>query len=290
MGTDKIMGGKICLVSGATAGLGQAAALGLARMGATVIILGRNPQKIAATLALLQQEAANVQVTGFQADLSSQAEICRVAAEINARYPIIDVLVNNVGATTMRYQTSVDGLEMTWALNYLNHVLLTQCLLNAIKSGASRHGEARIIELTSSIYRFSSTNFERRQQGRLYNGVLAYAQSKRAINTYVVEMARKLAGDGVTINAVTPGFVKTHIAGENSWLIRLAMRVVHRFSLPVEEGVEPIISLVSAPELCGISGKYYYQRRQVPDDPSTCNPAAIAQLQRITEIQLGLSQ
>lgn len=286
---NKILRGKVCLVSGATGGLGQAAALGLARMGASIIIIGRNPEKIEATLSLLREETGNNRSAGFQADLSSQAQVRRVADEINARYPSIDVLVNNVGATLMQYQTSADGIEMTWAVNYLSHILLTDCLMERLKLAASTHGEARIVELTSSIYRFSSTNFDNRQKSLLYNGVLAYAQSKRAINAYVVEKARRLNDCGITINAVTPGFVRTGITSGNSWLIQLAMRVVRRFSLSVERGVEPILYLASAPELCGVSGKYFYQSREMPDDPSTQNPAVIARLWRITERMTGLS-
>jgi NAD(P)-dependent dehydrogenase (short-subunit alcohol dehydrogenase family) len=282
------MQGKVCLVSGATKGLGRAAALGLAKMGATVLIIGRNPQKVEATLSSLREETRDSNADGFLADLSSQSEVRRVANEILARYPRIDVLINNVGATLLQYQSSPDGIEMTWALNYLNHFLMTYLMLGGLKSAASRNGEARIIELTSSIYRMSSVNFDRRQTHRFYNGVLAYSQSKRAVITYVVELARRLSGSGVTINTVTPGFVRTGIAGGNGLPAKMAMWVVSRFSLPVERGVQPILHLATAPELRGISGKYYNQYRQMTDDPTCTAQATIDHLWQMSERMTGL--
>ena len=288
--SQRTLQGKVCIVSGATRGLGEGTAFGLAHMGATVIIIGRNPQRIQNTLVRLHKAGVGpAEMCGFQADLASQADVRRVAGEILAQYPCIDVLVNNVGATLMNYQSSADHIEMTWALNYLNHFLLTYLLLGGLKSAASLHGEARIIELTSSIYRLSSSNFHQRQNQQLYNGVIAYAQSKRAIIAYTVEMARRLSGSGVTINAMTPGFVKTGIATQNSRLIQQVMRMVAHFSLPVDEGVQSILSLATAQELCGTSGKYYYQYRQMPDDPSCSDPAVTSHLWQISEQMTGLS-
>ena len=290
MASQRSMQGKVCVVSGATRGLGEATALNLASRGATVIIIGRSPQRIKNTLERLREAGSDhAEVCGFQADLANQKEVRRVAGEILMQYPRIDVLINNVGATILNYQSSPDQIEMTWALNYLSHFLMTYLLLGGLKSAASLHGDARIIELTSSIYRISSNNFRQRQKEQVYNGVLAYAQSKRAIISYTVETARRLSGSGVSINAITPGFVRTGIASQNNWFYRQVMRLVAYFSSPIEKGVQSIVSMATAQEMAGISGKYYKKHQQMPDDPSCSDPAVTSQLWQISEQMTGLS-
>jgi retinol dehydrogenase 12 len=257
---------KVCLVTGATSGLGQATAVELARRGAQVVIVGRNQQRIKNSLALIRQVSGSSCVEGLLADLSSSGETRRVARDFMGQYSRLDVLVNNVGANYLEYKESAEGYELTWALDYLNHFLLTHLLLDLLKDSAAEAGEARVIETTSSMYRFSPANFQRLQGRQGYNGVAAYAQAKRAQIVYALELAQQAQRSGVSINSVTPGFVATGIATNNGHGAKLIMRLIRRFSLAVEEGIRPILHLACAPELKGVSGKYFNRfRPQSPD-------------------------
>jgi NAD(P)-dependent dehydrogenase (short-subunit alcohol dehydrogenase family) len=281
------MEGKVCLVTGGTRGIGEATALGLARTGATVVIVGRSWERIERSIESVRAASANKQVYGLQADLAAQADVLRLAEAFLERYPALDVLVNNVGATVLNYQESPDGIELTWALNYLNHFLLTHLLLDVLKATAAERGEARVVEVTSSIYLVSNANLERRQQKRGYNGVLAYAQSKRAMMIFTCELARQLEGTGVTVNAVTPGFVRTGIATTSTLWARLLMRMLQPFALDLEKGVEPIVRLAGSPEMRNVSGRYYarFKQRRMAGD---CQASSSGQkLWQISQNQIG---
>jgi retinol dehydrogenase 12 len=252
---------SLCMVTGATRGLGEAAAVEMARRGFDVVIVGRDPNRVEATLAKIRDIAKEAQVEGLLADLSSQQDICRLADEFQQRHSALDVLINNVGVTLLSYQASPEGLEMTWSLNYLNHFFLTNLLLDPLQRAAREHGEARIVEVTSSFFRFARADFRRRQGQKRYNGVLAYAQSKRAMMVFTCEMARRLKGSGITINAVTPGLVRTNVADGNGWLAEAILTVMDRFAQPVEKGVLPIVELASSNAYRGVSGGYFQKFR-----------------------------
>lgn len=260
--------GKICLVTGGTRGIGQEIAHQLARRGAQIIIVGRNPERIENTLAALRAVSHKDRVMGIQADLSTLDGVRHVARVFQENYDRLDLLVNNVGATLLRFQQSADGYEMTWALNYIGHFLLTHLLLDRLKRAARERGEARIIEVTSSMLRFADPRFPRLQSAKGYNGVMAYAQSKLAINMFTRELARRLTGTGVTINAVTPGAVRTDIAGDNGWWAAIAKHILNLFAYPPDVGVEPILRLALSPELRGVNGAYYrrYKRMAIPPE------------------------
>jgi NAD(P)-dependent dehydrogenase (short-subunit alcohol dehydrogenase family) len=276
------MSGKLCLVTGATRGLGLATAIGLARQGARVVVIGRDALRIKNALAAVRQMAGSALVDGLQADLSSQADVRRVAQEFLACYARLDVLVNNVGATLLQYQASPDGVEMSWALNYLNHFLLTNLLLERIKDTAAQAGEARILEITSSIYRLAPARFDRLQKRQGYNGVLAYAHSKRAQIVFTLQLAQQLQHSRVAVNAITPGFVATNVASDNRGLAGLAMAVIRRFSLPVIEGVKPIVHLASSPALHGMTGGYYARYQSQRAAPDCRSAEVVEQLWRIS--------
>jgi len=281
--------GKVCLITGATRGLGQATALALARKGATVVIIGRSRERIKNALAVIRQMSGNPCVDGLLADLSSQAEVRQAANEFLARYLRLDVLVNNVGATRLAYAESVDGYEMTWALNYLNHFLLSHLLLDRLKLTAEVEGEARIVEVGSSIYRLSRADFNRLQKRARYNGVAAYAQSKRAIVTYVVELSGRLAGSGVCVNAVTPGFVATGIASDTTLWAKLIMQGIRLFSQTLDEGVRPIVDMACSPEMAGVSGTFYHRFRPQAPDAGCQEPQVAERLWEISRAMTGLN-
>ena len=264
----QLMEGKICLVTGATRGLGLHAAIQLAQLGAKVVIAGRSPERLRSAAEAIQAANPKQTVEVLQGELTAQADIRRIAAEYSATHPTLDVLLNNVGASTMKFERSPDGFEMTWALNYLNHFLLTNLLMPNIRRAAEQTGDARVVEVTSSVFRFARSQFEKQQGEKAYNGLIAYAQSKRAMNVFVNELTRRLAGTGVTANAITPGIVATNIASDNAAIYRLMLRLLNLFSVPVEKGVKPIIHLCAAPEMRTVSGAYYtkFTRRELPAD------------------------
>lgn len=288
--TSTSLQGKVCLVTGATRGLGQAVALGLAKLGAAVVIISRNQQRVTQTLEYLHKQSGNLNLDGYQADLSSQTEVRRVSQAIIACHPTIDVLVNNVGATIMNYQQSVDGYEMSWALNYLNHFLLTHLLADALQCAAKAHGEARVVEVTSSMYRFAKPQFTALLSKDRYNGVLAYAQSKRAMMMFTYELARRWQPLHINVNAVTPGLVKSSIASHEGGWSSHVMRLMNLFALPVEQGIQPILHLAAAPELKGVTGQYYKKFKQMPVDSTCLNPDNVRQLWQLSERMTGLAQ
>lgn len=260
--------GKICLVTGATRGLGLHTAVQLAQLGASVVIAGRRPERLKSAAETIRAEAPGGAIETLQGDLASQADIRRIAAEFSAAHTTLDVLVNNVGANTMTFAQSPDGIEQTWALNYLNHFLLTNLLLPNLARAAEQNGEARVVEVTSSMYRFAPSRFDRQPSQRFYNGFTAYAQSKRAMLVLINELTRRTTGSGITANAVTPGAVATNIASENPAVYRLIMRLINLFALSVDEGARIIVNLCADPQLRGTSGAYYqkYNRRQLSAD------------------------
>ena len=279
---------KTCLITGATGGLGKAAAFGLARLGARVVLVSRNTKRILNTINTISKETGNNKVHGIQADLSVQSEVRRAASEFLKSETRLDVLINNVGGNFLKYQCTPDGIEYTWALNYLNHFLLTRLLLDRLVETAGVNSEARIIGITSSIYRLTNNRFDRLQGERGYNGVLAYAQSKRAVNMFYIELARRLQSSEVTANVITPGYVATGVASNNhqGWA-RILMKIIGRFSVRPEEGVKPIVYLASSTELKGISGQYYTKYKRRKPDPGCHNLRPNLNLWELSEKMLN---
>lgn len=282
------MDNKYCIVTGATRGLGLAAAVGLAKLGANVVIISRNQERVDKAVATIREKSAGGSVEGIRADLASLVEIRQAAEQYLNRHAQLDVLINNVGATLLQYTRSPEGMEMTWALNYLGHFLLTDLLLGALKTAAAQAGEARIIEVTSSMLRYANPARLDMQDERHYNGVLAYAQSKLALNIHTCELARRLTGSGVTINTVTPGAVRTNIAEKNGFFAKLGMLVVNASARPVEEGILPVLYLATSPEVKGVSGRYYRRFQVQAAAQRYDRPEYAARLREISERMAGL--
>ncbi|HSN75825.1 MAG TPA: SDR family NAD(P)-dependent oxidoreductase, partial [Anaerolineae bacterium] len=231
------------LITGATNGIGKAAAQAIAAQGAHVVLVGRNAQKTEAVAAELRQATGNPAVDFLLADLSSMAEVRRLAAEFQARYQRLDVLVNNAGAFFMRRQETVDGLEMTFALNHLSYFLLTTLLLDTLKASAP----ARVVNVSSGAESGAQVDWDDLQLTSKYRGFEAYALSKRFNLYFTYELARRLAGTGVTVNALHPGAVATGIwanpfgrlGGLVEPLTRLAMK-------SPEKAAETVVYLATA--------------------------------------------
>lgn len=275
---------KICLVTGATAGIGEVTARELAGLGFRVIVASRDPQRCAATVARIQSETGSPAVEFIAADLSSQSQIRLLAEEVRRRTGRLDVLVNNAGGYFAQCQQSVDGFEMTWALNHLSYFLLTCLLLDLLKAAAP----ARVVNVSSNSHLGGRIDFDSLQGCRRYFGYRAYAQSKLANILFTYELARRLEGTGVTANALHPGFVATRFAKNNGRLYALGMGVIHRlFALSPEEGARTSVFLASSSEVEGVSGKYFVKEKAIRSAPLSYNRELAARLWQVSAEQVS---
>jgi NAD(P)-dependent dehydrogenase (short-subunit alcohol dehydrogenase family) len=279
------MNGKICLVTGATAGIGKVTARELARQGATVIVVGRNREKSEAMVSEIKQQTDNLNVEFMLADLSVQKAVHQLAEQFKRQYQRLHVLVNNAGAIFLRRQESADGIEMSFALNHLNYFLLTNLLWDTLKASAP----ARIINVSSRAHqRVAGLNFDDLQNRKGYAGQQVYGQSKLANVLFTYELARRLEGTGVTANTLHPGFVATHFATNNGWLARLARPFLDLFALSAEEGARTMIYLATSPEVESVTGKYFVKEKAVPSSPASYDEAAARRLWEISVKMTGL--
>lgn len=278
------MQGKICLVTGATSGIGLVTARALAHQGATVVLVGRNPERGAATISRIQQETGNPRVECLIADLSAQAQVRQLAGEFPRRFPRLDVLMNNAGAFFSRRGLSVDGLEMTLALNHLASFLLTQLLLDTLKASTS----ARIVNVSSDAHRGARFDFADPQGAHRYRGWRAYSQSKLANLLFTYELARRLAGTGITTNAVHPGFVATSFGHNNRGLYALCIKVAQLTALSPAQGAETLIYLATSPEVKGVTGMYFVKKRPVESAMASYDQAAAQRLWQLSAELTGL--
>ena len=276
---------KICLVTGATSGIGLVTAQVLAQHGATVLLVGRNPARTEETVRRLQRETGNVQVACVIADLSAQAQVRRLADEVRDRYPRLDVLLNNAGALFARRETSADGLEMTLALNHLAYFLLTHLLLDMLKASEA----ARIINVSSDAHRGAQFDFQDPQGTQRYRGWRAYCQSKLANLWFTYELARRLTGTRLTANAVHPGFVATRFGHNNQGLFGWFVRLAQWTALRPEQGADTLIYLAMSPEVAGISGTYFVKQRPVASSQASYDEAAAQRLWTMSEALTGLA-
>jgi retinol dehydrogenase-12 len=273
------MHGKICLVTGATSGIGRVTATALASQGATLVVVGRDPDRTHATVAQIQHDTGNPAITGLIAELSSQEHIARLVTAFRTRFERLDVLVNNAGAIFNKRQLSVDGLEMTFALNHLAYFCLTQRLLDVLKASAP----ARIVNVASNAHHRGRIDFDNLQGARHYSGWRAYCQSKLANVLFTYQLAERLTDTDVTVNALHPGFVASNFGQNNrGWfalMIRLGMRVK---AISPTEGAQTTIYLASSPDVDGITGKYFYNKQAVQSSPASYDTQAAQRLWQLS--------
>ena len=255
------MEGKTCLITGGSDGIGYAAALELARMGARVVIAGRNAAKTEAAAQNIARETGNPSVSFLLADLSSQREVRRLAAEVREQLPRLDVLLNNAGAIFLSNRTSVDGIEMTFALNHLGYFLLTTLLLDLLAESAP----ARIVNVSSSSH-YSAGNFRLADLPRPGNGrpYQAYGRSKLCNVLFTYKLSRRLAGSGITVNALHPGLVGTNIARDNGVMGRVANFFMKVRGISPAKGAETLVYLASSSQVEAVTGKFFIDCREVP--------------------------
>jgi NAD(P)-dependent dehydrogenase (short-subunit alcohol dehydrogenase family) len=268
------MHGRIVVITGATSGIGQVAAERLAGLGARLVVVARDRARGEAALARLRAQAPGPVHRIHYADLSRMAETRRVAAEIAAAEPRIDVLINNAGALFGARQVTEDGLERTFATNHMAYFLLTQGLHERLLGGAP----ARVINTASDAHRRATLDFDDLQSARDYAGLKAYRRSKLCNILYTRELARRSAGTGVTANSLHPGFVATRFGDQSGGLLSYGVRLAKMFAISVEKGAETLVYLASSPEVATISGGYFYQSQLATPTRAAQDDAAARRL------------
>lgn len=281
--------GKRVLITGATGGIGLAAAEELARRGARLAIVARSEARAKQAVAAIRAAAGDgSDVDVLTADLSSQASVRALAAEALRRYPSIEVLINNAGAIYGTRQVSADGIELTWATNHLAPFLLTTLLLERLE----RSAPARVISTTSDAHKgklipFDDLNAERSYGAR---GFTRYGETKLANILFTKELAARLGGTGVTANCVHPGFVATGFNRNNGSLMALGMTLARPFARSPRKGAETLVWLADSAEAGSVSGGYFFDCRQATPSAAATDAEAAQRLWQVSEEQVKAPQ
>ncbi len=285
MQQDSNLSGKVCMVTGATSGIGEATASQLAELGGAVVFVGRDAKKCAMVAENIKETTHNSSVDFLVADLSSQKDIRRIAEEFKSRYARLDILVNNVGAIFFARRKSVDGIEMTFALNHLSPFLLTNLLLETIIASAP----ARIVNITSAKHGEAVMNFRDLEYQKGYNGTKAYAQSKLANVLFTFELARRLKGQGVTVNAIHPGYTESNLGKNNAGIFRPLVSLLRMGGITPQEAARYVVHLATSDEVAGYTGSYFYKDKAASSLASYYEEAAPL-LWEASAARLGLQE
>lgn len=279
--------GKNVLVTGATSGIGLEASVELARRGARVTMVGRDRRKTEAAVAEVKARSGAGEVSSLLCDFSSQAEIRRFAQEVLASHERLDVLINNAGAVNKERRLTVDGIETTFAVNHLGYFLLTHLLTDRLVSSAP----ARVVTVASEAHRNGTLDFDDLGFERGYRIMRTYGRSKLANILFSNELARRLAGTGVTSNSLHPGVVATNIwSGAPGWVRPIIQLLSRPFFLKPEEGAAPIVYLAASPEVDGVTGQYFLRHKPVPPAPLVLDEAVAKRLWTVSAGMVGLPE
>lgn len=274
------MEGKVCVVSGATDGIGRVTAEALAREGAEVVIIGRNAAKGADVVSAIKRSSGSDLVAFEQSDLSSQADIRNVAGRLVDRFERIDVLVNNVGGIFSRRQETGDGIEMTFALNHLGYFLLTGLLLDRVKASPA----GRIVNVSSEAHRGGQMDLDDPEGRHRYGGWRAYQQSKLANVLFTYRLAERLKGTPVTANCLHPGFVASKFGHNNGGLFAVGLWVVQQlFAISERSGARTSVYLATSAEVAGTSGRYFDKCREAESSRASHDEAVGRRLWELSE-------
>jgi len=276
----KPMTGKICLVTGATAGIGKITATALAAQGAELIITGRNQQKAKDTVRQIKSETGNQSVQYLLADFSDLQQVRDLAAAFKEQYSRLDVLINNAGAFFNSWIDTPYGVEMTFLVNHLAPFLLTNLLLDHLKASPS----ARIVNVSSDGHKQDQMNFNDLGFNKGFFGMKAYGRSKLANILFTYELARRLENSNVIVNALHPGHVATDIWKTSFPFIGPILKwIISKFALTPEQGADNSIYLATSPEVEGVTGKYFDKREPVQSSPISYNEDVAQRLWEISE-------
>jgi NAD(P)-dependent dehydrogenase (short-subunit alcohol dehydrogenase family) len=271
--------GKRVVITGATGGIGLAAARRLAQLGANLTLVARSQERAERATATIKAPAVDV----LLADLSSQSSVRKLSESIRSRYSQVHVLINNAGAIYARRQLSEDGVELTWAVNHLAPFLLTTLLTDTLIASQP----ARIITTSSAAHYGAQIPFDDLRGDRSYAmfGFRRYGQTKLANILFTRALAQRLSGTGVTANCFHPGFVGTGFNHNNGLLMRAAMAVGHLFARSPDRGADTLVWLADSPEVSGISGAYFMDRREIRPSPIARDAAIADRLWQVSEAQ-----
>jgi NAD(P)-dependent dehydrogenase (short-subunit alcohol dehydrogenase family) len=275
---------RVCLVTGATSGIGYVTALELARRGATVALVARNQQRAEQRVATIRRETGNNSVGFLLADLSSQEQVRRLADDFRQRYQSLHVLVNDAGGIFWSRQETVDGLEMTIALNHLAPFLLTNLLLPTLKASTP----SRIITVASDAHTGATIHFDDLQwKTHRYRSFAAYGQSKLANILFTYELARRLEGQAITANTLHPGFVASNF-GKSTPLMRLGFSLARPFTISPEEGAATAIYLATSPDVATTSGLYFVKQKPARSNKASYDQDTARRLWTVSEQLTGV--
>ncbi|MFX1391456.1 MAG: SDR family oxidoreductase [Promethearchaeota archaeon] len=255
--TTEPMKGKICLITGANSGIGKATALGLSKLGASLVFACRDRSRAEEAILEIKEKTGNDSIDLILADLSSQKEIYKLVAEFKSRYDSLDVLINNAGVNLHKQIITEDGIENTFAVNYLAQFMLSNLLFDVLKKG----NPGRIINVASSV-QAKSIDFDDLKSDNHYRQMKAYAQSKLAVVLFTYEFARKIKDSGVTVNCLHPGYVKTNMIRKFRPFVKYFYHFIGLFMSTPRKGAKTSIYLASSPEIDGTSGKYFKSRKE----------------------------
>jgi NAD(P)-dependent dehydrogenase (short-subunit alcohol dehydrogenase family) len=276
-------GEKVAIVTGATGGIGRWIALGLARAGCHVVLVGRDAARGAAALRWIADSVPGASLAFMQAELSLLAEVGRLGAALRARHPRIAVLVNNAGMITRRRTITAEGHEAILAVNHLAPFVLTGTLEPALRAEAARSGEARVVEIGSSTSDGATVDPDDLELARHHWSIQrAYGRSKLALMMTGFERARRLAGTGVAVNVVHPGLVRTAIAAKPG-VVGLSWRLLTLFALEPEQGADTPLHVALAPELRGVTGTYFKKRQEAAPNRLARDADLVARVWAATE-------
>ena len=277
--TAKSMAGKVCLITGATGGIGLITAQVLAAQGARLVLVSRSAQKCASTVAQIKASTGNDQITFIAGDLSQMAQVRQVAEQFLAQNDRLDVLINNAGAVFSSRQVTAEGYEMTMALNHLNYFYLTQLLQDVLLASAP----ARIVNVSSDAHKGGSIKFDDLMSEKKYSSFGVYSMSKLANVMFTYELARRLEDSGVTANALHPGFVASNFGRSNGGIWGAIMPLVQMFAITPEKGAETTIYLAGSPAVEGVTGKYFVKQQPVKSSGASYDQAAQRRLWDMSE-------
>ncbi len=255
------MDGKVCLVTGATNGIGLEASKALASLGATVVLVGRDRGRIETALTYVRHAVPDAKVDSLQADFTCLKEVRALAEAFKARYSRLDALLNNAGLVLHERQVTKDGFEATLGINHLAPFLLTHQLMDVLKSS----GPARVVNVSSDAHKFARLDLSDLQAERGFRMMRVYGNSKLANILFTQALARRLQGSQVTTNCMHPGVVRTGFGHNTKGLMNFAVKTFAMFFLTAEQGARTLVYLASSPEVEGVSGQYFYKcRRKKP--------------------------
>jgi NAD(P)-dependent dehydrogenase (short-subunit alcohol dehydrogenase family) len=277
--TENHLEGKICLVTGSTSGIGKVTARELAKQGATVVLVSRTRAKGEATQTEITQATGNPHVELLVADLSLLADVRRLASEFQHTYSHLHLLVNNAGCAYPTRTLTSEGLEATLVVNYLAPFLLTELLLDTLKASAP----ARIVNVSSAQHANAHIDFDNLQGEKKYGNLSTYNQAKLAVLLWTYELARRLKGTGVTVNALHPGITATNFPSGMTGVLAWGMKLSKPFLLTPEKGAQTTLYLATSPEVEGVTGKYFVKSHETKSSNDSYDQTVGARLWEVTE-------